>query len=206
MKHPRIVAWLLTAIAGFAGSESFATTMDFESIASGTAFGQAFGHTPGEVVLTRDGIAMTVEEFFLGTFTGFIKAEVGGLHDGFFPTTPLSLDNIGARFDFAGVGFNVTIVTLEYQEFGGADNFAVNDYTLYELGPLTDLPVNVAPGVTASVDGGAITLTGLIESFQIGGQELAIDNITAIPEPTSILLLGLGSALLHRRLRNIGKR
>ena len=201
MKHARIATFVLAWIAASAGPQSLAVTMDFESVPSGTAYGGAFGQTPGDVVLSQDGIAMSVEDFFLGTFTGFIKAEVGGLYDDFFPTTPLSMDNIAARFDFADVGFDVTVVTLEYQEFGGADNFAVNDFTLYELGSLNDLPVAVAPGITASVVDGVITLTGPVDSFQIGGQELAIDNVAAIPEPASILLLGLGAAAFLKRPR-----
>ena len=200
MKRSRTITCLTMLIVWIVAAKGLADTMDFESVKPGTTFGQAFGNTPGEIVLTQGGIAMSVEEFFLGTFVGFIRAEVGGRYDEYFPTTPLELDNIGVRFDFADVSFDVTHVTLEYQEFGGGNNFAVNDHTLYEVSPLSDLPVDVAPGVTASVDAGVITLVGEIDSFQIGGQELGIDNIVAVPEPMSMLLLGLGGvALMYRR-------
>lgn len=200
MERDRAIACLTMLTMWAVAAESLAQTVDFESVAPGTTFGQGYGNTPGEIVLTQEGIAMSVEEFFLGTFVGFVRAEVGGRYDDYFPTTPLELDNIGVRFDFADVGFDVNFVTLEYQEFGGGNNFAVNDEVLFQVSPLTDLPTNVAPGVTASVDAGVITLVGDIDSFQIGGQELGIDNVTAVPEPASILLLALGGvALLHRR-------
>jgi hypothetical protein len=171
--------------------------VDFETVPVGTQYGAAAGNFPGQVVLTQNGINMSVENFHLGGFTGFNLAEVGGAYDAFFPTTPLELNNISARFDFAGVGFDVNEVRLDYQEFGGSDNFSVNAGTLFELEALTNIPVNVAPGVTASVLSGEIRLLGNVDSFLIGGQELAIDNIRAIPEPGTallLLLLSLGSS------------
>ena len=191
-----VVAWCSC------GLSARAQTVDFETVPVPTLWGQDFGNIPGEVVLNQDDIDMSVEEFFLGAFIGFNSAEVGNVHSPFLPTTHLALNNISVRFDFASLGFDVTEVTLDYQEFGGADNFAVNDDTIFELAVMTDLPVNVAPGVTALVTGDLITLTGAIDSFQIGGQELGIDNITAIPEPTTVALLGLGGTLLFgRRIR-----
>jgi len=201
MKRGRTIACLTMLTVWVVAAKGLAATVDFESVKPGTTFGQAFGNTPGQTVLTQEGIAMSVEEFFLGTFVGFIKAEVGGRYDDYFPTTPLELDNIGVRFDFADVSFDVTHVTLEYQEFGGGNNFAVNDQTLHQVSPLSDLPTDVAPGVTASVDAGLVTLEGNIDSLQIGEQELGIDNIVAVPEPMSILLVGLGGVAVLRRRR-----
>lgn len=200
MERGCAIAYLTMLTMWAVAADSLAQTVDFESVAPGTTFGQAYGNTPGEIVLTQEGIAMSVEEFFLNTFVGFVRAEVGGRYDDYFPTTPLELDNIGVRFDFADVGFDVNLVTLEFQEFGGGNNFAVNDEILFQVSPLTALPSDVAAGVTASVDAGVITLMGAIDSFQIGGQELGIDNVTAVPEPASILLFAFGGvALLHRR-------
>jgi hypothetical protein len=154
------------------------------------------------VVLTQDGINMSVEQFRLGTFVGFIRAEIGGRYAGSFSSTPLDIDNISVRFDFSGVGFPVTEVTLDYREFGGADNFAVNGSSKYQLDQLADLPANIAPGVTATVIGNEIRLVGPISNFLIGGQELAIDNVAAVPEPTAILLLGVGASAVLRGRRS----
>ena len=188
---------------GFAlgtASMSRAQIVDFESVPVGMMFGSPASDSPGDVVLTQEGIRMSVENYFLGAFTGFNFAQVGGAFDAFFPTTPLEINNISTRFDFTGLASNVTRVTIEYQEFGGTDNFAVNDQTIHQLSSLAAIPFNVAPGVTASVSGGLITLNGAINSVRIGGQELAIDNVTAVPEPGTALLIGLGAGwLVHRR-------
>lgn len=53
-------------------------------------------------------------------------------------------------------------------------------------------------GVTVTVldagSKGAIFVIGPVNSFSIGGQELAIDNVTAcIPEPATLSLLALAA-------------
>ncbi len=192
--------WCLPADA----TDSFAK-VGFESVPPGTEYGSHAGNTLGDVVLVEDDIAMSVEVFLLDAFVSFNRATVGGAYADYFPTTPLELDNISVRFDFNHLGFDVTHVELEYLEFGGADNFAVNDEQLYIVDELTDLPADIAAGVTLTIMDGlhpaCLTLDGNVTSFQIGGQELAIDNIIAMPEPTSLLLLALGATALFRRRR-----
>jgi len=175
---------------------SLAATVKFESVPVGTKYGESFE----QVIPSEDGIDMSVEQFFLNQFTGFYWAEVVGPAE----DHELAIDNINILFDLTNVGFNVTSLTLEYVEWGGNDNFAVNGGSILQLAELTDIPVNVAPGVTALVDGGLITLTGDIDSVLIGGQELTVDSIVAIPEPTSLVLLGAGGLLALRRLRRTG--
>jgi hypothetical protein len=128
---------------------------------------------------------------------------VGGELDPFFPTTPVSMNNIAFEFDFAGLAFDVNSVSLDYMEFGGVSNFAVNGGTPFQITEFTDLPSNVAPGVTALVDEDMIVLLGDIDSFLIGGQELGIDNIVAVPEPLALTLLAMGAGALlgYRRSR-----
>ena len=205
MKRPGCAVWCAVSAWYSLGSIGFAQTVDFESVPVGARWGQDYGHSPGEVVLSQDDIDMSVEHFFLGTFVGFNVAEVGGVYAEFVPTTHLALDNISVKFDFTGLGFDVTMVTLDYWEFGGANSFAANDDIIFQLAALTDLPADVAPGVTASADVNAITLTGNIDSLLVGGQELGIDNIVAIPEPTTAALLTLGGAILLRRRRKGAK-
>ena len=180
-----------------------AATMDFQSVALGTKYGGDFGNFPGQVVLTepaQNGIDMSVEQFFFQQFIGFFQAEVVGSSN----DHQLAIDNISVLFDLTNVGFNVTSLTLEYVELGGNDNFAVNGGSILQLAELTDIPANVAPGVTALVDGGLITLTGKIDSVLIGGQELTVDTIVAVPEPTSLVLLAVGGVLALRCLRRTG--
>ncbi len=199
MKHHWTIALVSTLVACSAPQFSLGATIDFESIPTGTIYGTPEGDLPGDVVLSQDGIDMSVEQFSYPPYVGFNHAEVGGQFAPFFPTQPLELNNISVVFDFANVGFDVSEVTFEFTNFGGTDNFAVNGGTVIVLDSLANLPANVGPGVTASVDGFNITLTGPITSFRVGGQELVVDTIVGIPEPATILLLGLGGVLVVRR-------
>jgi hypothetical protein len=178
---------------------SMAAKVEFESFPVGTKFGGDFGNPPGPIPdeFIEDGIQMSVEQFFFQQFTGFFLADVVGPAN----DHQLAIDNISVLFDLTNVGFNVTSLTLKYLELGGNDNFAVNGGSILQLAELTDIPANVAPGVTALVDGGLITLTGKINSVLIGGQELTVDTIVAVPEPTSMILLAAGGVLALRRRR-----
>ena len=193
-----LAAWTCALFSAFS---AFASTVDFESVAPGSVYGVKRNDSPGQVVLTTpDGIRMSVENFYFNAAPFFVRAEVGGQFAGYFDSTPLELDNISVLFDFTQAGFDVGFVSLQYKEFGGRNNFAVNGQTIHQIQPMTNLPTPVAPGVTAQIDGDEIRLVGPISSFRIGGQELAIDNVSAfVPEPAAILLLGLGSAALIRR-------
>lgn len=187
-------------------------TVDFESVPLGQAFGNIAPDpdSMGDVVLIQDGIEMSVEAFQIPPFVSYFdKATVGGIHQTDYPelfsSTPLELFNIGVRFDFSNAtamgGGGIDQVTIDYWEFGGTSNLMVNDQTLHVLTTISSLPTGVAPGVTALVTGEMIHLSGPITSLQIGGQELSIDNIVAVPEPTTLLLLGGGlAAVLTRRL------
>lgn len=193
-------AALRAAIAlGMVAPAVQAVVIDFETIPPGTVFGTPSADQPGDVVLQQGGVNMSVEQFFLGSYTGFVRAIVGGPYDSFFPTTPLGLENIAVRFDFAEVPGFVTSFTLDYQEFGGSNNLAVNDFITFEINDFSDLPANVAPGVTATITSDQIILTGFLQSVRVGGQELAIDNANVVPEPATLLLLGAGGALVIAR-------
>lgn len=195
-------ALLFGACLLFPAASTIGAQVNFETVPVGTQYGGSAGNVPGQVVLTQDSIAMSVEQFQLNTFTAFFRAEVGGTFDSQFPTTPLSMNNINAEFDFTNVGFNVNQVTIDYYYDGGGNNFSVNGQPIIELNSdFSSLSPNIAPGVTAIADEDSITLTGSIQSVLIGGQELGIDNIVAIPEPTSLLLLS-GAALMCARRRN----
>ena len=200
---PRVVAVVCLALSAtcLIGSTGLCAVMDFESAPAGTLYGGAAGDDPDDVVFSEDGITMTVKRFFLGELDGFYDAQIGGRHEDLFPTNALALTNISVLFDFANVGFDVTEVTFEYRELGGASNFAVNNGTISQLASLALIPADVAPGVTATVADYVVTLTGEVDNFLVGGQELYIDNIVAIPEPTGLLLLAAGGVWLARHRR-----
>ncbi len=196
----RILALAVLAVCT-SGTAGYGAGMDFESLALGTLFGSPVGHVPSQVVHSQDGIDMSVESYAFGGFIGFFRSEVGGRYHSFFPTQPLGLNNIAVRFDLANVGFDVENITLDFMEFGGASNFSVNNSTVYQLASLKDIPNNVAPGISASVVDGVITLNGSVSSILVGGQEVAIDNLLVVPEPATPLLLCAGGLVVYRRRR-----
>ncbi|MCO6437461.1 MAG: PEP-CTERM sorting domain-containing protein [Phycisphaerae bacterium] len=200
MRGLLVAASVLAALFSFAGSTT-AQTIDFETVPDGMLYGSPVGDVPGEPVLSQAGITMSVESFHFGSFVGFFDARIGGLYADQFGGRALQLNNISVMFDFTALPFDVTQVTFDYLEFGGMNNIAVNGGTIYELSSMADIPANVSPGITASVSAGHVTLDGPVDYLLIGGQELAIDNITAVPEPATLALLVVGGALLAGRRR-----
>jgi len=196
-KHATLAMVLAVALC----QDAFA--VGFDGLANGTVFGLNT-NLPGAQVHSEDDIHMSVENFVLGGSELFFFAEVGGTGSENFATNALSLDNISVRFDFADVAFPVNQVSFEFVDLGGASNLSVNDDTLFVLDPLSTLPMSVAPGVTANVESGLITLFGPVTSLLIVGQELVIDNVVAVPEPASGVLLVLGAVAFWRRRRNDG--
>lgn len=182
--------------------DAIGATMTFDSLPLGTMFGAAAGDQPSDIVYEEDGIEMSVEQILIEGVAGFVQAEVGGRYEAFFSSRPLDLNNISVRLDFRNIGFEVDQVSVEFVELGPLNNFRVNDAALFELASLAFMPAAIAPGVTATVADGVITLSGPVDMVLIGGQELAIDNILAVPEPTTWLLFAAGScALLGCRRR-----
>lgn len=194
---------LAAVLIGCAASLGASAEVDFNSLSVGSAFGAGAGNSPGQIIpsLGQAGINVSVENFRAGSYTNLFLAVVHDTGSDMFPTRHMYLDNISLGFDLTGVGFPVNQLTVDYHEFGGVDNFSVNGGAVIELPALTSLPVNIAPGVTASADSDSITLSGSVSRFLIGGQELAIDNIIATPEPTCLALLGVGGLVLLRRVR-----
>ena len=192
--------WCLCLVA-----PGFSATLDFETVPVGTVYGDTplTPDTPGDVVLTQDGITMSVESFFFDPFQAdFFEAEVVALQLDASPGQALSLDNIGVLFDFSALGFDVERVTLDVRVLGGTSNIAVNGSALHILDPLSDLPADVAPGVTALMADDRLTLVGettALLSLRIGGQEIIIDNVRAVPEPAVGVLMACGMIWLFGR-------
>jgi hypothetical protein len=164
--------------------------VDFDPpLAMGTQFGGPAGNPPGQVVLvTPEGIKMAVQVFkYIGAGSAFNRARIELPPVAFGSGQVLRSSNINLEFDFAGVGFAVSRVELQYLDLGGFENLAVNGQPVPVFsGELTTVPspignVNVVV-TSAPVTGGktgSVLLLGPINKLTIGGQELWIDSICA---------------------------
>lgn len=116
----------------------------------------------------------------------------------------LTLNNADLKFLLDFNGYPAGGIALLFSELSGDVNLGIND-DVRRAADFTGMPSNIG-GAQVSVSGyplGAIlTITGDIRSLTIGGQELSIDSVLAceskeiggkVPEPTTIVLLGLGS-------------
>lgn len=194
---------LLILVAGGRGA-----TVSFESIPAGRSFGASFGQSPGEEIhSTPEGIRVTVEQFTDGTSPDlFNEARVlapGDRYADVFPSRAVRLNNISLEFNFELLGFDVSWVTIDYAEFGGTNNITVNGEATHEVRDLTQLTPDVATGVSAMVGPSLITFSGVgaaIRTIRVGGQELVIDNVVAVPDPPcGVLLLTAALFGLHTR-------
>jgi len=182
-----------------------AAEVNFETLNTGDTFGMGT-HNPGETMVVQDGITVRLTNFQLGSFEDFNTVRINGPGTDSFATKHAFLDNIGLEFDLNAIA-PITDVFFDYVEGGGDLNFAVNSGPIIELefetgGMLSlenhpDLP----PGITAMVDADSVHLSGAISDFLLAGQELALDNIVAVPEPTCLVLLavGMGAGIYRRR-------
>src|SRR5262245_49361701 len=97
----------LTAISivSLTVGESVAVTFDFEDVTVGTVYGNSAGNVPGDVVLTKDGVTMSVERFNTGISTPFNNATVRmeTFPPGVNETHTLNTSNINAKFDFTAL-------------------------------------------------------------------------------------------------------
>ncbi|MEN8128139.1 MAG: PEP-CTERM sorting domain-containing protein [Planctomycetota bacterium] len=156
--------------------------------------------------LVSDGVQIPGKEFFWypsgSTTTGHVTVQTDGKAGG--TGNELWLNNINLDFDFSFAPF--AGISFQYGEYGGNVNLEINGVQYNENGfaALNGTMMNgVMVTVVEGVDGkGAIFATGLVDTFSIGGQELAIDNVIAcVPEPATLALVALGSLSLIRKRR-----
>gem|GEM_PF-3562754 len=157
---------------------------------SGTVYGAPVGTAPGSVVLTANGIKMSVHNFRWVSGGGtFNEARIEPPPIPFGTGQTIRTNNINLEFDFSGVGFSVARVELRYLDLGGIENLSVNGQPVpVYAGELAGAPVligGVSVVVTsAPVPGGktgTLVLTGPVQRLRIGGQEFWIDDVCAMP-------------------------
>jgi hypothetical protein len=156
---------------------------DMESLTQGTGYGSGYGHAPGDWLFSEGGMDVSCQSYTDGSVTVVGNAWVDPAFSPFGSGNILSTSDVCVRYDLSGIS-GVASVTVDYFDGAGVENLAVNGAALY-VGDLGAAPAAIAPGVTAAVTTiagpgyvhGALTLTGNVQSFTIGGQQFAIDNV-----------------------------
>jgi len=158
--------------------------VDYESLPMGARYGSFTGYAPGDWAFNEGGIDVSVVDFETSGVVLFNEMEVV---PGFGPLGPvqvMSINNIGQFFDLGPLGITTSEVTFEYIDFGGTENLAINGSVL-QIGDLHSFSGLTLGGVLvdvfASPYGGGIfgdvTLTGNVQTLQVGGQELWMDDL-----------------------------
>jgi hypothetical protein len=156
------------------------TCVEFEPFDLGSTF-------PTGSSFAEAGFTMTMRPFVFSsgepTSAGFGQIDSGGQAGG--AGQDLRLNNANVAFDW---GRTVNRVSCRVGEYGGNINLEVNGES-WNFQDFSALPGSTLGGVavTASVDDvtapngerGSIDLTGPIDSFSVGGQELWIDDVCA---------------------------
>lgn len=160
--------------------------VDNESQPVGTVWGSSYGHVPGDIIFSEDGINVHLLEFDYGTGTIFNEARITSPVCGLLDSHAMWLNNITAGFDLGGVQ-PVTYVSFEFCDCGGEENLLINGNLWF--GEFEDIPagffgadITVATAIYG-YDGceyGTVTITGPLDMVGIGGQELQIDNFCVI--------------------------
>ncbi len=166
------------------GATRTALCTTFESLPPGQAY-------PVGATFTENNIKMTPLNFVWSNGTptagGFARVATGGQARG--SGQDLELNNINLDFDFGPVARSLT---LRFGEYGGNLNIRVNGQ-FRNFGNFADINQatigNAAVAVNiydprsnnGSGDLGILTLSGAINQFALGGQELWIDDVCAQP-------------------------
>ncbi len=166
MKQSIIAA--LVAILALLAAPSSAAVLDFEDLVPGTSFNS------GDNFITS-GVIITAQDFTFANGTSFgggvAEVDISGLSGG--SGHDLGVNNI--LLDFA-VG-NLSALSLDFGEFGGNLNVRINGI-FQNFEDFSDIDGLSFGGALVSVtngagnDQGALSLTGPISSFAVGGQEL----------------------------------
>lgn len=160
-------------------------TITHEGIADGTLFGDAAGQGAGDFMFSESGVPVYTDKFTLSggsqTF-GSAKVWDPGVA-GFGNGLAMQYSNMNGFYSIIDLGVTVKRVRFEYLDMGGVENVEVNGDGLF-VGQISNLPANIASGVTASVTTvavgggvrGVVTLTGDVQKLTLGGQEFFVDE------------------------------
>ena len=212
----KFLLFLVTALIFLWPQNAGAIVLTFEE----QPLGPPYPYYVGDSFLAKDyyspttiGIDVVAFEPNVGApiLDGFLDLGNSGMAGGF--GKELELNNVDLIFNLNGMGCPSCSIYLFFGDHEGEVNLQIGDGTMYKLNDFTDLPPVVDGAYFVDIQGGTplgtmLILTGQIDTFTIGGQELFLDNIvicTNVPEPATVVLLGLGSVILLRKRKFLSK-
>lgn len=148
--------------------------IDFESLVLSTRYNVGDAFTDSGADLSVLSFSWSNGTSYSGGYAGIDSALLaGGTGQGAW------LNNVNLGVDF---GYTVRGLTLLFGEYGGNLNITINgDFrNFYNFADIDGLKIgNVMVAVNGGTgnDTGSLTLTGVVRSFSVGGQELIIDTI-----------------------------
>jgi hypothetical protein len=175
-----------------------AVTADFEDLVVNTVYNNGDMFTSNGVDFTVVDYIFSNGDIFSGGSTTVSNPTQAGAGNG------MTMGNVNLDVGLAG---GAQIVGFAYAESGGNINLTVNGM-LFNTDDFIDTDgfANAQFSISASEtfpgsNEGFVSVTGTINQFSLGGQELAIDDVRVIPEPNSLALLGIAGLLLTARRR-----
>jgi hypothetical protein len=201
MMKRKILSLFVLVLAAIASQNADAVVMTFDDLPLGHTYnvGDSF---------IASGIQVQVEKFYPvagGELSGIALVD-NSLYAG--GGNGLTLNNVNLKFLLNFDSCPECGSAMLFYDMLGDINLGING-DVRKAADFSDLPT-IIDGAQVFVGGsdtyGIIYITGgNIQSFTIGGQALLIDNVllcgTIVPEPATIVLLGLGSVsvLLRRK-------
>jgi len=193
-------------LVGLWGGIASATviTLDFEDLTLGQSYSVGDSFTTSDVLITVEQFQEPEGNWYTdGDVTVETATGPGNTADG--SGNELGVGRVNLSFDFS-TPFNG--LELLYGDFGGNLNIEING-DFVNFSNFIDIDNTTIGGTSISMfdnnnpgqSSGTLSVVGTIQSFRIGGAELWIDNVVGVPEPATLLLLGLGGLALLRKRR-----
>lgn len=179
------IATFVIALSGCPPPPSQQVCLDFEPpILGGTQYGTPAGNKSGDVIFTTNGIPVSVYDFnVVGGGGTFNLARVDKSPVPFGSGQSIRMNNINLEFNFSQLNFQSSEVQFEFFDQGGYENISVNGNPVFSgeissaPSPIGGVSITVSTVLVQGGKKGKVTLTGVVKTLRIGGQEFWIDNV-----------------------------